>query len=422
MEFITRNPEPTPEEVREMVERHRAHAAGIQRLYDYYLGRVEVDKGSIPAGRPDNRANTNLAKYITDTAAGFTVGVPVSYHYADDRAGRVYAPLLDENDEAAVNLHLAQDMSIAGTAYELVFLDADKRLRFVAVDPRGAFIIREHSVERRPVAGVRYWRGDRDTEGELYLPGETRFFRLRGRKAEFTGSVYTPFTRPNLHEIPNGRFALGDFQPVTENIDAYNLTLSYATDDLQSIANAYLVLGGFENPDEETLEVLRTQRVIGLPADGSASYITKDIHDSAVENHKTTLKQDIMQVAGVPDLSDRHFSGTASGVALRYKMWAAEQMFRSKCAWLDKGLFDRLELLRDGVLATQHIALPPARSQVTVQFTPNMPRDLATDMDNAVKMADLVSRRTLHEQLEPVTGVLAAEEGLREQAERSEDE
>ena len=60
----------TDEDIGGCVARHMSDDR-ISRAYDCYLGRRRIDKGRIPEGRPDNRVNTNLAKYITDTATGY---------------------------------------------------------------------------------------------------------------------------------------------------------------------------------------------------------------------------------------------------------------------------------------------------------------------------------------------------------------
>lgn len=399
----------TDEDIGGYVARHMSDDR-ISRAYDCYLGRRRIDKGRIPEGRPDNRVNTNLAKYITDTATGYFMGIPPVYKYSTAMAERQLTEVFDRSDEQELDYRIAEDMSICGVGYDLVYLDEKGLVRIAAADPRGAFLISKNDVTETPLAGVRYWTHRGKTRGEIYYPHMTKQFVLEGGKTVVTGELETPFSTPNLQQYRNNRFLRGDFEPVIDNIDIYNLVLSGATDDLQSIANAYLVLSGMEKPDDEALEVLRTERVIGLPSDGGAEYITKNLNDSAVENHKKTLRQDIMQVAGVPDLTDESFAGNSSGVALNYKLWGIDQLFQKKCAAMDRGLFDRMRRIAEALYATGAGDIGEIEKAVSISFTRNMPRDLSVDVETAVKLNGIVSSRTTWEMLEPVTGVSCTDE------------
>ena len=401
----------------EIIEAHRRESQSIQRCFDYYLGNVSVNKGIIADGRPNNKANTNLAKYIVDTATGYFAGIAPGYKFSTATAERVLSGIFDENDEQSVNYEIAQNMSIAGVGYDLVYIDEEKRIRIRALDPRKTFVIYSSSIDREAIAAVRYFTRDAKLMGEIYEAGRTRQFEMRGGRIVILDSVETPFDAPNVTEYVNGRFRMGDFESAIENIDLYNLALSGAADDMQSIANAYLVLNGFEQPDEATMEILRSERVIAVPTDGGASYITKNVNDAAMQNHKATLKSDILQVCGVPDLTDECFSGISSGVALRYKLWGIDQLFARKAAGMEQGLFNRLRLIRSAVKALYNEDIGEVSQTVSVYYTKNMPQELTSQVDTAAKLKGIVSDRTLRELLEGITGVSAAEEEERIQSE-----
>ena len=407
--YVFRGEKLTEKDVWGFLNRHRCEA-DIARDFDYYLGRARPYKGRIPEGRPDNRANTNLAKYICDTATGYFVGIPPKYKYTDRALEQALTEIFDRCDEGQIDYEIAENMSICGTGYDLVYIGEEGNIAIAALDPRQCFVIRGPEIGSEPIAGVRYWSENGRTRGEVYLPGETRRFREEGSGIVYTDSAATPFGAVNMTEYPNNRFLAGDFEQAIDNIDAYNLTLSYVTDDLQSIANAYLVLSGMEKPDEEALDVLRNERVIGLPSDGGAAYITKDINDSAIENHKRTLRRDILEIAGVPDLTDERFSGNLSGIAIQYKLWGVDQLFAKKSRLMDKGLFRRARLIADALYATRNIYIPDVAKGMAVEFKPNIPSDAAADIDNAVKLREIVSEETLLEMVASATGVSTADE------------
>lgn len=387
----------------------------MQKLYDLYMGKVPVHKTVTKSeGSANNNLNSNLAKYITDTATGYFVGVPPVYKYNDDKA-ELMSQIFDQNDEATTDFEIAENMSIAGCGYDLVYIDSDKRIRIDSVDPRGAFLICTMDIDPRVLAGVRYWHDDNNHDiiyGELYEPFRTRIFKLTGGILTIANEINTPFSEANLTEYPNNRHRLGDFEQVMDNINGYNLVMSSIADDIENTANAYLVLQGFDAPDEETLEVFRRDRVLGMPEDSTAQYITKNLNDSAIENHRKALKQDIMQISGVPDLSDESF-GNASGVALRYKLWGIDQLFERKRQFFDRGLFHRMKLIAEAIKLVYSTDIGDAAELVSVKFTRNMPRDISTDIEDVVKISGMVSDRTKYELLEPITQVTAADEEQR---------
>lgn len=405
-EFILRG-EPTESAVFELIQQHRAFdAPRMQKNYDYYLGRVRVEKGNVASGRPDNQAYSNLAKYITDTATGYFAGVPPTYCF--DSGAEEFRHVMDLNDETSLNYEIAENMSVAGVGYDLVWIDENGNIRITSIDPRTAFVVRADTVEQEPMAGIRYWQNGDEWAGEMYLRGEVVYFKFK-ESLKFTARTALPFSGIAMTEYENNRFHAGDFEGVIKNIDQYNLTLSNTTDDLQSIANAFLAIVGMTGTDEEDIARMNRDRVVLLSENGQMEFITKDLNSEAVEHHLKILKQDIMQVAGVPDLSDEFFSGNASGVALEYKMWGLNQLFAKKCAGMEKGLFSRLKLISEA-LRIMGYTVGDAVNIASVKFTRNMPRDMSTSVDNAVKLNGIVSKRTVFEQLAPITGVQAEDE------------
>lgn len=425
MRYIFSGDTLTERDIARFIERHRSHRAMLQRKYEYYEGRAGLDKGKKREAAANNRLNTNFARYITDTATAYFVGVPPLYAYDDDALGRSLNEVFDANDEAAVDYEIAENMSIAGEGYDLVYISDEKEVRFRSIDPRNAFLIIDDSIECRVLAGVRLWQryisGRPQTHGELYLPGETRRFRYTGGKVQYYETMQTPFSQVNLTEYPNNRHRTGDFETVTANIDGYNLALSDVADDLQDTANAYLVLRGFEHPDDDTMNVLKKERVLGMPEDSNAGFITKQLNDTAIVSHLRTLRQDIMQVAKVPDLSDESFSGNASGVALQYKMWGIGQLFRIKAQYMDRGLFARARLICDALGRQNRYAGEGDISKlIHIKFTKNMPEDAATVLDNAIRAQAVVSAQTVRELAAPATGVTPEDERQRMEAEAAE--
>ncbi|MEG2576045.1 MAG: phage portal protein, partial [Christensenella sp.] len=196
-------------------------------------------------------------------------------------------------------------------------------------------------------------------------------------------------------------------------IDAYNLLQSNVSDDLENTANAYLVLKGYEQPDDADLRVIRKNRVLGLPDGGDAAYITKNLSGEVIQNQRKSLKQDIMQMSGVPDLSDESFNSAASGVSLEHKLYGLNQLWAKKKANMDRALFARMRLVAEALNLIESAGISDVSKIATIKYTKNLPKDTANIIDSAIKINGIVSEQTVCEILEPVTGVTPADERAR---------
>ena len=74
-------------------------------------------------------------------------------------------------------------------------------------------------------------------------------------------------------------------------------------------------------------------------------WLLKTIDDTALENYKNRLREDIHTGANVPHMCDESFGGNLSGVAISYKLWGLEQICSIKERKFKKGLQRRIELI-----------------------------------------------------------------------------
>ncbi len=405
-------------ELARCVAAHLENRTRLIELDEYYTGR-KVHPSLAAAGRPDLHAYTNLAKYITDTATGYFAGVAPRYLFDEGVDGSRVQAVFDLNNESSVNYQLAEDMSVFGAAYDLLWRDEEANIRISRTSPVDTFLLCEDSVEEKLIGAVRLLSTKAGAVlGELYLKDRVRSFRFDGTGVCFTGGRAHFFDDVPITEYKNNFRRMGDFECALENIDLYNLTLSSASNDLQSVANAFLAICGMMGTEQEDIDEMNRTRVAKLPVDGKMEFVIKNINDTALENHKKTLKHDILQVCGVPDLTDECFAGNASGVALEFKMWGLDQLRTRKQQGMDDGLFRRLRLIADA-LTLQGLGEKDASERVSIFYTRNMPRDLTVTVDNAAKLNGIVSEQTIFGMVENVTGV-SVEDELKRIALRSE--
>lgn len=380
-----------------------------QRLYDYYRGEQSVDKGETVRGRPDNRLRAPFPRYITEVHTGYFLGLPPTVAYGG-AAGARYAALSRELDLPHLYFDLGRDLSICGAGFALVWAERGG-VKVCRCDPCGCFAIRSGNAGAPLLAAVRLFASGRGgTRGVLYTAERLVPFVWDGT------SVTLGAAEENLlHTIPllpfyNNCQGVGDFAMVTGLVDAYNVLLSGALDDMQSVANAFLALYGMQGTTQRDIEQANRSRILSLSEGGRAEFVVKNLNHEALGQLEVNLRRSILQLSMTPDLCDEHFAGNSSGVALQYKLWGIEQVRAAKERTFTDGLRALLAVLTEG----EHLlgrSVDLTGGEVT--FYKNLPQDNAALAETLLSLSPLLSRQTI---LENLPWVADAQEELRRRA------
>ena len=380
-----------------------------QRLYDYYRGEQSVDKGETVRGRPDNRLRAPFPRYITEVHTGYFLGLPPTVAYGG-AAGARYAALSRELDLPHLYFDLGRDLSICGAGFALVWAERGG-VKVCCCDPCGCFAIRSGDAGAPLLAAVRLFASGRGgTRGVLYTAERLVPFVWDG-----TGVTLGAAEENLLHTIPllpfyNNCQGVGDFAMVTGLVDAYNVLLSGALDDMQSVANAFLALYGMQGTTQRDIEQANRSRILSLSEGGRAEFVVKNLNHEALGQLEVNLRRSILQLSMTPDLCDEHFAGNSSGVALQYKLWGIEQVRAAKERTFTDGLRALLAVLTEGErLLGRSVDLTGGE----VTFYKNLPQDNAALAETLLSLSPLLSRQTI---LENLPWVADAQEELRRRA------
>lgn len=380
-----------------------------QRLYDYYRGEQSVDKGETVRGRPDNRLRAPFPRYITEVHTGYFLGLPPTVAYGG-AAGARYAALSRELDLPHLYFDLGRDLSICGAGFALVWAERGG-VKVCRCDPCGCFAIRSGDAGAPLLAAVRLFASGRgETRGVLYTAERLVPFVWDG-----TGVTLGAAEENLLHTIPllpfyNNCQGVGDFAMVTGLVDAYNVLLSGALDDMQSVANAFLALYGMQGTTQRDIEQANRSRILLLSEGGRAEFVVKNLNHEALGQLEVNLRRSILQLSMTPDLCDEHFAGNSSGVALQYKLWGIEQVRAAKERTFTDGLRALLAVLTEGErLLGRSVDLTGGE----VTFYKNLPQDNAALAETLLSLSPLLSRQTI---LENLPWVADAQEELRRRA------
>lgn len=377
-----------------------------QRLYDYYRGEQSVDKGETVRGRPDNRLRAPFPRYITEVHTGYFLGLPPTVACGGAAGGR-YAALSRELDLPHLYFDLGRDLSICGAGFALVWAERGG-VKVCRCDPCGCFAIRSGDAGAPLLAAVRLFAsGGGETRGVLYTAERLLPFAWDGHGVTLGAAEENLLRAIPLLPFYNNCQGVGDFAMVTGLVDAYNVLLSGALDDMQSVANAFLALYGMQGTTQRDIEQANRSRILSLSEGGRAEFVVKNLNHEALGQLEVNLRRSILQLSMTPDLCDEHFAGNSSGVALQYKLWGIEQVRAAKERTFTDGLRALLAVLTAGErLLGRSVDLTGGE----VTFYKNLPQDNAALAETLLSLSPLLSRQTI---LENLPWVADAQEELR---------
>lgn len=384
-----------------------------QRLYDYYRGEQPVNKGEAVRGRPNNLLRAPFPRYITEVHTGYFLGIPPALAYGEAAAGERYTALSRDLDLPHLYFDLGRDLSICGAGFALVWAERSG-VRLCRCDPCDCFAIRSGEAGSPLLAAVRLLAGGKsETRGVLYTAERLVPFAWDG-----SGVTLGTAEENLLHTIPllpfyNNCQGVGDFEMVTGLVDAYNVLLSGALDDMQSVANAFLALYGMQGTTQKDIDNANRTRILSLSEGGRAEFVVKNLNHEALGQLETNLRRSILQLSMTPDLCDEHFAGNSSGVALQYKLWGIEQVRAAKERTFTDGLRGLLAVLTAGEqLMGRNIDLTGGMAT----FYKNLPQDNSVLAETLLSLSPVLSAQTILENLPWVTDV---QEELRRKAAES---
>ena len=313
----------TEADIKEIIDENEGHTK-YAKLEGYYEGDHDILRHSKKdSTAPNNRLVNNMAKYITDTATGYFIGKPVVYSSQNDAYLEALQDIFDYNDEQDENMELAKGASINGDCFEMLYMDEDAQIRFTKVPPDGCIYICETGYNT-PMAAIRIvYSKDKDKniikKVEFWTAQDCWYFRsinggaleLLDIREHYWGDV--PFV-----EYINNEERLGDFEGVITLIDAYNRVESNTANFFQYNDEALLKVLKMGAVTSQDIAEMKEKGAIILEDGGDIQWLIKEVSDTALENYKKRLREDMHIFSAVPNLTDANFGGNLSGVAVSY--------------------------------------------------------------------------------------------------------
>ncbi len=375
----------------------------------YYDGEHAIRKKERKGGAPNTKAVCNHAKDISDTASGYFMGNPITYnHTEEDKKMDDLTTAFDNAQLDDVDSDNSLNMSIYGVAYEYIFAKEEKAELIVrSLEPEFTFLVYDDSIEQKELFGVYYRPEKNDVDNEMYYVATVTTenliytFNLFGKEKGKIPLTEEPVEH-YMGQIPiveykNNKESIGDFEQQISLIDAYNTLMSDRVNDKEQFIDAILViygsiLGDDADETEEAKKRLQDLKLLEMPLDGKAEYLTRVMDETGVETLRKALKEDIYTFSHVPNLTDEHFVGNSSGVAMEYKLLGLEMITKIKERYYKKGLRKRIAILCH-FLGLKQVAINP--NFIMPVFSRALPKNLTELGQLVANLKGSVSMKTL---------------------------
>ena len=389
-----------------LIQKHKGYVARYSRpLQDAYENRYEIFKyPPKPPYKPDNRIAVNYAKYITDTFNGFFIGIPVKVTSPDEQVEEYIDFLNNTNDGDNNNAEISKLCDISGASFEMYYNKEDGEIGMTYLSDLEAFMVVDDSILERPMYFVRYYTttdldGGKTERGSWSDAENVYHFYAKGGEYHLEdeprrhGFMYVPA----VEYIANDE-RMGLFESAMPSINAYNKAISEKANDVDYFADAYMKIIGAKVDEEDTMH-MRSTRLINFEGDivdGNApivEFMDRPESDQSQEHLLERLKTDIFLTSMVANISDENF-GTASGIALRYKLEAMSNLFVAKARRFTSAMTERYKIIFSSPVAQVHKVSKDAWRDLDIKFTANYPANLESEAEVAKNLEGVVSKET----------------------------
>jgi SPP1 family phage portal protein len=403
----------------------------FERLNNYYDCKNNILERTMQNDKPNNRLAHGFCKYITNMATGYFMGRGI--RFVTDWEENHLESVLDAEYTKDSGYELAKEASKCGIAFELLYINENSELRSKKFGAADFIPIYSRNVDEFLEGAIRIWT-EKDVLGggkkrgfaELYTDREIVTYEEQGETY-----VETERREHNFSDVPvivyrNNEEQKGDYEDVITLIDAYDKAQSDTANDFEYFTDAYLVIigagGGFEtgggDDEDGGTRSLKNNRLMMLDKDGQAKWLVKEINDTATENYKTRLCNDIFFLAQVPALSDENFGNNVSGVAIKYKLIGLEELSIEKENKFRSAIKKKLKFVVEYINLTKSKNL--SADDIEIKFDRNIIDNISEISEDARKLDGIVSRETLFGLLPFVDD--PAEEAARVLEEKREDD
>ncbi len=419
MFYLNKEAELTTDLLYKMVSKFRTEVEPkLNKYKNYYDGKQAIlSKSYADASKPCSKTVTNFCMNIANSYAGY-IATPEHISYRSNEDITDIMEILRYNDYQSEDSSLLLDALVYGVAAELMYIDSNAQTRFRLIKPTTCFGVYDDSLTGDLMYFVRMYRENEwdNTNNylvDVYSDSSIKKYRMNGYVGALTFIEEVPHY---FSQCPANIFYLQDEKSIFDCVmgaqDAYNELLNSEIDDYSAFCDAYMVITGADLFAED-VAAMKENRVMILPNDASAQYLTKSASDTQVENTLKRIHENIYRVAQCPDFSSESFvGGVSSGVAIQYRLTGMETRAGKIEAEMKKALQRRIEIICG--IASLKLGEDLFRD-IEISFKRNIPQDETAIINKINSLKGTVSDATLLGELDFITDVNAELEAIQQQ-------
>ena len=405
---------PDKQAILHLIQKHVSGVKRLMQLKKYYEGKHKI----LDDTERENKLVCNHAKDISDTASSYFIGNPVTYKSKGDIT--ILTDTLETAGADEADGDNGLDLSIYGRAYEYIYTKQNETdLTIKNLSPENTFMVYDDSIEQNELFAVYYYvrTDDTDKTNPVYVATVlTQNYKYVLNIQNMSGPQAL-LEEPEAHfkgEVPvveylNNKLAIGDYELQIPLIDAYNALMSDRITDKEQFIDSILALYGALQSDEdaiaegdgkgneEAMRKLKKDKLVELPADAKAEYLTRTFDEAGVEILKKAIEQDIHKFSHIPCMTDESFGGNVSGVAMEFKLLGMENITKIKTRYYKKGLRKRLRIFANFLNTRSGVRIDIAG--ITPTFTRAMPKNLLEISQIVANLWGKVGKKTLLSQI-----------------------
>lgn len=385
----------------------------FQRLQEYYDVETAILRRTIGGGKPNNRIAHGFARYISNMATSYFLGKPVTYKTDQEDYENALLWELKNNYINKVNYDVSKECSKKGIGFYLLFIDETGTLRIKKCDAETMIPVYSPRLGEFLECAVRLW-DEYDIDGKLLAEYAALYdshdiityrrtagdmiYRLQDAQSHLLSDI-------PVIVVWNNEEITGDYEPHISLMDAYDKAQSDTANDMEYFSDAYLCIAGAsellegagatgeENEDLDRASMsLRKNRILFLDEKGQAEWLVKNINDTAVENYKDRIYNNLFFLCQVPALSDESFAGNLTGVAIRYKLIGLEELAIMKQNSFEAAQKKLVQLVTDFINRKQNKNYDA--DTVSRKYERNFVSNTAELVEVARNLEGIVSRET----------------------------
>ena len=398
----------TATQIQKLISSDSTRVAKIAEQKKYAGGYNVAILGRRAHEEPDARVPIPIARKGIRLTSGYMVK-PGNIVYSSDPEGYVsdkLQPIFDSNDEQLTTQELFETALTHGQAWEYHYTK-DNEARFVEIPVNECIPLWDNSMPPQLRGMIRYFCTEDyfENEGEVAAENEKKsvdvfdkFTITHYKGKDYDSLALIAEEQHGYGEVPFARYKIARdcsnlFDCIIPLIDIHDRVISedYAN-EAQRFAASYLLLKdqlsgeldelGLNELDK--IKITRTFEGLGDNVNNAVAFLQKNIPVDFVKTVADTFERLIYDMMQIINPNDIAATGTISGIALAYKLLQFEYFCASCEAYFSRGLQWRIRLIQN--VTGNMSAKPQDRPQVDIKFRRNLPFDMASAVDQFVKV------------------------------------